>query len=438
MNRLHRLVRGETVQRLVLPAWLERLASVGIVTGDPKVARRQRFTNVVAYAVALNTSSHLLTNSLFEPDELLPIHIYNAAFTVVALLIHRLHRFGPNVAAHTLALLILIGNLFVIWMLGRESQLHVYFTLAGVLLFMFGVENLRQFLLWYAIAFAALLVSLQLAPMHGLLRAHGSRLHQVLAANAMINAIIITGLSIFYALTVLRRTEVELEHQYARTSALIETILPPPVADRLILGAEQRIADRVENLSVLFADLVGFTRAAHDLPPEEIIDYLDDFVRSFDGLCARYGVEKIKTIGDCYMAAGGLNGAGRAGAVAIGQLALAMLATQAARPPLGRNRLALRVGIHLGSATAGIIGDVRFSYDVWGDAVNVASRMESHGVPGRIHVSEDFRMATHESFLFEERGETEIRGIGLARTYFLQGLSGRGPANMPIRVEGGV
>jgi adenylate cyclase len=216
----------------------------------------------------------------------------------------------------------------------------------------------------------------------------------------------------------------------------VETILPPPVADRLILGAERRIADRVENLSVLFADLAGFTRAAHDLPPEEIIDYLDDFVRTFDELCSRHCVEKIKTIGDCYMAAGGLNGLGREDAVAIGRLALAMLDAQARRRPLGRDRLGLRVGIHLGSATAGIIGDMRFSYDVWGDAVNLASRMESHGIPGRIHVSEDFHAATRYAFRFEERGVTEIKGIGLARTYFLLGQRADGTAMLGRIGEG--
>jgi class 3 adenylate cyclase len=145
----------------------------------------------------------------------------------------------------------------------------------------------------------------------------------------MINAIIINGLTMFYALAVLRRTEIELEVQYSRSAALVDTMLPASVADRLISGNEQRIADRVENLSVLFADLVGFTRAAHRLPPEEVIDYLDDLVRTFDELCAKHGIEKIKTIGDCYMAVGGLNGAGGREAVALGRLALAMLAAQA-------------------------------------------------------------------------------------------------------------
>ncbi len=419
MHRLHKLIRGELTPKIALPAWLERVASVGIVSRDAQVVRRQRFTNIVAYAVSANAASHLVINGLYEPHILAPIHIYNAAFAIAALLIHRLHRFGENVAATLLALLILLGTLFAIWMLGRDSQLHVYFTLAGVLLFMFGVEHLGQFITWFAVAFVGLLISLYVAPEHGMLLPHDAGLRQMLAAHAMINAIIINGLTMFYALAVLRRTEIELEGQYARSSALVDMMLPASVADRLISGTEQRIADRVESLSVLFADLVGFTRAAHTLPPEEVIDYLDDLVRTFDELCATHGVEKIKTIGDCYMAVGGLNGASGREAVALGRLALAMLTTQASRPPLGQQRLALRIGIHVGSATAGIIGDTRFAYDVWGDAVNVASRMESHGLPDRIHVSSEFRDAMAEHFTFEDRGITEIRGIGRSRTYFL-------------------
>ncbi len=419
MTRLRDLIHAERRSVFALPAWLARIVSAGIVSTDPKVVRRQRFTNIVAFACAANAASHLVINWLYEPAALVPVHVYNALFVAAALAVPRLHRFGDTVAASALAALIFVGTMFVIWMLGRDSQLQVYFTLAGVLLFMFGVDNLKQFFGWFAVAFLALLAALHVMPAGGVLLPEASPLRGVLAGHAMVNAIIINGLTILYALTILHRTEAELERQYERSSALVQTILPPRIAHRLIAGDEQRIADRVENLSVLFADLVGFTRAAHDLPPEQVIDYLDDFVRSFDDLCALHGVEKIKSVGDCYMAAGGLGGAQEADAVSLGRLALAMLEAQSHRPPLGNARLKLRIGIHIGNATAGIIGDVRFSYDVWGDAVNMASRMESYGEPGRIHVSDAFRLATGASFVFEERGETEIRGIGPARTHFL-------------------
>ena len=152
-----------------------------------------------------------------------------------------------------------------------------------------------------------------------------------------------------------------------------------------------------------------------------VVEYLDEFVRTFDLMCETFAVEKIKTIGDAYMAVGGLHGGSLGGAIGIGRLALEMLKIQHRRAPLGDRKLELRVGIHYGNAIAGVIGDMRISYDLWGDAVNMASRMQSHGVPGRIQVSEDYRAAAGERFLFEERGDTEIKGIGLARTFFLLG-----------------
>jgi adenylate cyclase len=199
----------------------------------------------------------------------------------------------------------------------------------------------------------------------------------------------------------------------------MNTVFPPPIVARLTSGQEDRIADRIEGLTVLFADVVGFTKAAHDLPPEEIIDYLDGMVRCFDRLCAENNVEKIKTIGDRYMAVGGLTGDSRGQAVATAKLALAILRSQADLPTLGGKRLALRIGLHTGSATAGIIGDTRFTYDVWGDAVNMASRMEAHSMPGRIQVSDAFRAIVQDAFCFDERGIVEIRGIGPTRTWFL-------------------
>jgi adenylate cyclase len=237
----------------------------------------------------------------------------------------------------------------------------------------------------------------------------------------MINMIILIAALLFYALAALHRAEVELQDQYERSEALIDAVMPQPIAERLKSGRGERIADHIEMLSVMFADLVGFTEAAHDLPPEEVVAFLDDLVRTFDALADTNGVEKIKTIGDSYMAAAGFDGRAEAGAVAAGRLALAMIEAIAHQPPLGARKLALRIGIHCGPATAGVIGDTRFSYDIWGDAVNVASRMESHGVPGRTQVSETFCALAGNAFTFEERGATEIKGIGERTTFFLVG-----------------
>jgi adenylate cyclase len=224
---------------------------------------------------------------------------------------------------------------------------------------------------------------------------------------------------VFYALDTSRRTELELRRERARADAMVATVLPDSISARLRAQPERRIADRIDQASILFADLEGFTIAAHSEPAEIVVAYLDDLVRAFDQMREPHGVEKIKMIGDAYMAAGGLRGEGPAGAVAMGKLALAMLAFQESRPPLGTRRLRLRIGIHTGPAIAGVIGDTRVAYDIWGDAVNTASRMESHGIAGRIHVSDAFRRAAGDAFEFEERGETEVRGLGRVRTHFL-------------------
>jgi adenylate cyclase len=306
------------------------------------------------------------------------------------------------------------------WCLGRDSQIYVYCTLAGgVLIFIFGMEHWRTYAGWLAVAVAGMLVSMKFAPKEGLFLPDNDALRELIAAHAFLNTTAVMACMVLFAMATLRQAEIELQTQYVRSSVLMNTVFPPSIVARLTSGQEERIADRIEGLTVLFADLVGFTEAAHDLPPEEIIGYLDSIVRCFDRLCAENGVEKIKTIGDRYMAVGGLTGDSRGQAVATAKLALAILRSQADLPALGGRHLALRIGLHTGSATAGIIGDTRFAYDVWGDAVNMASRMESHGQPGRIQVSDAFRSVVEPAFCFNERGIIDIRGIGPTRTWFL-------------------
>ena len=412
------LVRREPKLGFDLPPWIDRLLSAGIVDTDPDVVRRQRCVNVAAFATAANAGSHLVMNALYDFSSLLVIHVYNAAMLLAALLIPRLHRRGRNTAALTLVVLILIGNMFVVWALGITSDLHIYYTLAGAMLFMLGVQQWRLFLLLFALSLAALLFALNFAPVDGFLLPEEGGLRDLLSTHAMINTITINAAIVFYALTTLRRAELALQNQYERSEALVAAVMPATVAARLKSG-EERIADRIENLSVMFADIVDFTGAVHAMPPDEVVAYLDRLVRRFDALSTQFGVEKIKTIGDSYMAAAGFDGRGADGAIAVGRLALAMIEAIAQEPPLGGRRLQMRIGIHSGTATAGVIGDTRISYDVWGDAVNMASRMESYGVPGRIQVSEAFRALAAEAFEFDARGATDIKGIGATTTYFL-------------------
>jgi adenylate cyclase len=419
MTRLSELIRRKPKRGQSVPRWLERLASVGIVTANAEVARRQRITNIAAFVAAGTALSHVVINALHNAAGLIVIHVYNVVFALLALLIPCLHRYGENAAAVALVTLVLLGTVLIVWLLGTASHLQIYFTLVGALLLFVGTQSWKLFSVYFGLFVAALLITLRYAPLEGIIMPQDTVLRDILTNEVMINTITVNAVIIFYAVAAMRRAEIELENEYERSEALVTTMMPASIATRLKSDPDQRIADRVECLSILFADLVGFTKAAHNLPPDQVVDYLDGLVRTFDGLCEKLGTEKIKTIGDCYMAVAGIDGNGPGGAKAIGELALALLEANGRRPPLGGQRLRLRVGLHCGSATAGVIGDMRFSYDVWGDAVNVAARMESHGVPDRIHVSEAFRATTDGAFVFEECGTTDIKSIGLTRTFFL-------------------
>jgi adenylate cyclase len=419
MSKLTDLIRGDEPPKVYLPEWMDRLAAQGIVSQDPQVIRRQRLTNIFTYFSIFNAASNILLVSLQEFRAFLPAHAAIALMIVMALQIPRLHRISDNLGAHAVAGIDIFGTLLLAFSYGRDSQIYLYYTLTAVLLLVFGIENWRRYAPWFVLAAASLLVSLTLAPSEGLFATQNHRLREIIAMQTIFNALLVMSTVIFFAVANLRRAEIELEGQHARAKLLVDTVFPPSIVVRLTSGEEERVADRIDGLTVLFADLVGFTNAARDLPPEAVIDYLDDMVRAFDTLCATHGVEKIKTIGDCYMAVGGLNGDVQAQAIAIGKFAQDVVRFQATRPPLGGRKLPLRVGIHTGSATAGIIGDTRFTYDVWGDAVNVASRMESHGLPNRVQVSQAWCATAGDAFVIEPRGVIDIRSLGPTRTFLL-------------------
>jgi len=210
----------------------------------------------------------------------------------------------------------------------------------------------------------------------------------------------------------------EIKREKARSEALLLSILPRPVVDRIHAG-ETMIADDVEQATILFADLVGFTQFAGRQPPGELVKFLNSVFSLFDELSHRFGGEKIKTIGDAYMVAFGLPEPRADHAEAAAHMARAMLGGIDRMRAAGNAPLALRIGIHTGPMVAGIIGQRKFAFDVWGNTVNIASRMESHGEPGQIHVSEAVARELGGRFTFRDRGEIEVKGSGPMRTFFL-------------------
>jgi adenylate cyclase len=217
---------------------------------------------------------------------------------------------------------------------------------------------------------------------------------------------------------VLSRLVRDLEEERARSRQLLLNVLPDRIVQRLEAG-ESRIADRHAAATVLFSDFVDFTRIAARLAPQALIDELSDLFSGFDATCERHGVEKVKTIGDAYLAVGGLSDPGTDDAAAVAEAALAMVVFVAGRKGLADWQV--RIGIHTGPLFAGVVGTTRFAYDVWGDTVNVASRLETTSEGGRIHVSPEVAARLAGRYLLERRGPIELKGKGLVETSFLVG-----------------
>ncbi|MBK9248145.1 MAG: tetratricopeptide repeat protein [Ignavibacteria bacterium] len=225
----------------------------------------------------------------------------------------------------------------------------------------------------------------------------------------------------------------EMQREQDVTERILHNILPKEIAHRIRRG-DQKIVDSYESVSVLFADIVGFTKLSQRVTPEQLVAGLDGIFNIFDILAEKHGCEKIKTIGDCYMVVAGLPERCENHAERLAFMALDMQKAIDEFPALVADvSISMRIGIHSGSVVAGIIGKNKYAYDLWGDAVNTASRMESHGESGKIHVSEEFtnsfvmtgrNLSKHPDIQFTARGEMDIKGKGIMNTYFLNRVEG--------------
>jgi class 3 adenylate cyclase len=239
----------------------------------------------------------------------------------------------------------------------------------------------------------------------------------------------IGGMTGCYILERYRRLEFHgrrlLAAERAKSEALLLNILPAAIAGRLREDVTA-IADRFDAVTILFADIAGFTDLSQRMSPEEVVALLNRMFTAFDELAEKHGLEKIKTIGDAYMVAGGLPERREDHAEAVAEMALGMRDAVVRLgaghvPPLG-----IRIGVNTGPVVAGVIGKKKFIYDLWGDAVNTASRMESHGLIGEIQVSEATYLCLRDKFVLDPRGEIAVKGKGGMKTWFLRA---RGPAS---------
>jgi class 3 adenylate cyclase len=219
-----------------------------------------------------------------------------------------------------------------------------------------------------------------------------------------------------------QRQKEEIEKQKKRSDELLLNILPEQVAEELKERGEAE-AKLIDKVTVLFTDFKGFTQLSEKMTPQVLVGQIHEYFSAFDSISVKYGIEKIKTIGDAYMAAGGLPETNQTHAhdviMAAMEINAYMIEQRRKREARGESFFEIRIGVHTGPVVAGIVGVKKFQYDIWGDTVNTASRMESAGEPGKINVSESTYMLIKDQFACEYRGEIDAKGKGKMKMYFV-------------------
>ncbi len=339
-----------------------------------------------------------------------------AAFILTPLLYH----YGELIAPLMFVAIAYLATFVVCWVVGTGSGIQFYFlAAASISVLILGVDRIKLAAVVAGIG-AALTIILEFqVPVDNL--DQPDWLRNLSFVLVVISACFMVVATIWYALREIAHTEAAMEAEYERSEALLANILPAAVADRLKNPVVDVIADSYPDASVLFADIADFTRRASQTDPGQLVEFLNDLYTGLDRLVDRHGLEKIKTSGDSYMVVSGVPDPRPDHLHALARLALDIADTIAElRDPLGRP-VSLRIGLATGPVVAGVVGNRRFFYDVWGDAVNLASRMESTGVQDRIQVPQDVRDRLSGEFVFEERGDVKVKGKGIMHTWFLVG-----------------
>jgi adenylate cyclase len=409
----------ETV--LSLPAWLRRLTELGSLPSDSEEMR-------------LRKSVLVLSSSLMATLAFVWVGTYAALGLWLSAAIPFAYQLASAASIYTFArtrrfhlfrvsqlLMSLLLPFALQWSLGGFAAssavaLWAFACPVGALLFI----GTRPAVPWF-LAFTALVV------LSGLIDPALADGAPDIPAGVVISFFVLNILGVCTTAYVLlqyfvrarERALAELGIEREKSERLLLNVLPASVAARL-KESDETIADGFDSATVLFADIVGFTPLARDLPPADTVVLLDRIFAGWDQLAARHGVEKIKTIGDAYMVAAGLPTPREDHAEAIAELALEMGA-EAERCAGKGAPLEVRIGIDTGPVVAGVIGRAKFSYDLWGDTVNTASRMESHGLPGEIQVTERTYERLRDRFELRPRGTIEVKGKGPMVTYLLLG-----------------
>jgi adenylate cyclase len=384
-----------------------------------RIARRRRILNLTASMAVFVSAGFGLVQILSAPH-LWWTGIINVVGAATYAVIPLLHRFGELLPPLTFIGTAYVSIFTICWFVGTGSGLQFYFLVAACLIVLqLGVDRIFLASILAAIA-AGMVITLQfLVP-----RDTGAQPVWALSLSFVvttISACVMVVTTVWYSVREIVRAEAAMELEYERSEALLANILPASIADRLKDPARNIIADKYDAASVLFADIAGFTERASDMEPDQLILFLDKLYGDFDALVDKHGLEKIKVSGDSYMVVSGVPQPRADHVEALAALALDMAEAASLLKDSRGDALPLRIGLASGPVVAGVVGSRRFFYDVWGDAVNVASRMETTDSVGRIQVPEDVYRRLKDDFMLQERGVIQVKGKGVMRTWYLIG-----------------
>jgi class 3 adenylate cyclase len=403
---------GMTKRDAPLLAWMKplaRFAEFGTSSYPPAVRRRLTIVNVMAFIIALSSAIYAVVYAFFGVDTywlLIAVNLMLAAITLLAPLAHRIN---DAAAALVIAGAEYIALFFFVRELGRDSGIQINYIIAAAVVFaIFGMTRFRLIITVIAIGLVLHLATWFLFPPDRAVIAADPNLLANLYVSSAATTFCIIALVVGYAFMVANRARAEAD-------ALVANILPEAIADRLKESPGERVADGVTEASVLFSDLIGFTELVQRLGAARAMTLVDQVVTEFDRLAAVHGVQKITTIGDGCMAVAGVSPPQADHLQQLARMALLLPDLVERLSDAHGVDLKIRVGIASGPVVAGVVGD-----DILGETVNLASRLESHGLPGEIQVSSAVRECLGDSFVFEPRGPIEVRGVGRLETWLLK------------------
>lgn len=383
------------------------------------VASRQRVLTMATW-IAAAVSAVFGVFQIAVGGQIWQFGLLNLAFASLFVMVPLLYRFGELVAPLTFFVIAYVSVSLLCYEIGTGSGLQFYFLVAASLVVLvLGVERMVLAASLVTFGVAATITLEFVAP-----NDRGLGPPWTLTAGfvmSTVSAAVMVFATVWYSLREIARAEQAMEAEYQRSEKLLANILPATIADRLKDPSRTIIADKYDDASILFADIAGYTKRASDTTPTDLVRFLDRLYTDLDALVDRHGLEKVKTSGDSYMVVAGVPKPRPDHVEALACLALDMAEAVAdLKDPHGRE-VPLRIGLASGPVVAGVVGARKFFYDVWGDAVNVASRMETTDVEGRIQVPQDVHDRLLHDFVLEERGEVEVKGKGVMRTWYLVG-----------------